>query len=50
MLDREKENIQCVVSNFDINGQVNFGESQSPNLWDYADDIDTLDFLLNLAN
>ena len=50
MLDREKENIQCVVSNFDLNGQVNFGESQSPNLWDYADDIDTLDFLLNLAN
>ena len=50
MLDREKENIQCVVSNFDLNGQVNFGESQSPNLWDYADDIDTLDFLLNLTN
>jgi hypothetical protein len=34
----------------EINQKVNFGDSQSPNLWDYADDIDTIDFLLNLAN
>ena len=49
-LELEKENIQCIVSNIEINQKVNFGQSQSPNLWDYADDIDTLDFLLNLAN
>ncbi len=49
-LEHEKENIQCIVSNMEINQKVNFGDSQSPNLWDYADDVDTLDFLLNLAN
>jgi hypothetical protein len=49
-LEHEKENIQCIVSNMEINQKVNFGDSQSPNLWDYADDIDTLDFLLNLTN
>ena len=25
-----------------------FGESQSPKLWDYADGVDTIDFLLNV--
>tara|TARA_B100001059_G_scaffold142693_1_gene142657 strand:+ start:1579 stop:2643 length:1065 start_codon:yes stop_codon:yes gene_type:complete len=49
-LEHEKENIQCIVSNMENNQKVNFGDSQSPNLWDYADDVDTLDFLLNLAN
>ena len=49
-LELEKENIQCIVSSMEINQKVNFGDSQSPNLWDYADDVDTLDFLLNLAN
>jgi hypothetical protein len=37
-----KEKIQCIV------GRQNtpFGKSQSPHLWDYADGIDTLEFLL----
>jgi len=43
------ENIQCVVSNsFEITKRVPFGKSQQPELWDYADGVDTLDFLLNL--
>lgn len=41
------EEIQCVVSdnNFNELKVVPFGESQSPQLWDYADGIDTMDFL-----
>ncbi|TDN85870.1 acyl-CoA reductase LuxC [Salegentibacter sp. 24] len=42
---RNKENLQCVVGNdFD----VNFGHTQKPKLWDYADGVDTLKFLENL--
>jgi hypothetical protein len=37
-----KEKIQCIVGK----RGVAFGKAQSPRLWDYADDIDTLDFLL----
>lgn len=41
--------IQCVVSHMDgIPERVPFGRSQYPELWDYADGIDTMDFLLNL--
>ncbi len=40
----EKEKIQCVVSVTD----VPFGEAQNPQLWEYADGVDTLDFLINL--
>ena len=36
------DKIQCVVSRKDIP----FGKAQSPELWDYADGIDTLEFLL----
>jgi len=38
------ENIQCVVSKKDIP----FGKAQNPELWDYADNIDTMEFLLDL--
>jgi hypothetical protein len=42
-----KEKIQCVVGRYGIP----FGKAQSPHLWDYADGIDTVEFLLkkNLA-
>jgi hypothetical protein len=41
------ERIQCVISRLDIP----FGKAQFPHLWDYADGIDTIEFLLkkNLA-
>ena len=29
-----------------ISGAINFGRSQTPDLFDYADNIDTIDFLL----
>ena len=37
-----RENIQCIVSRSD----TAFGKAQSPHLWDYADGIDTIEFLL----
>jgi len=47
-LTSEKESIQCIVGNLDINNIVSFGETQKPQLWDYADGLDTLDFLQKL--
>lgn len=37
-----KEKIQCVVGK----QYIPFGKAQSPHLWDYADGIDTIEFLL----
>lgn len=47
---RQKETqIQCMVSlDPAIPGSVRPGETQKPELWDYADHIDTMDFLLKL--
>lgn len=45
------EQIQCVVSANPLQApisQVKFGFSQKPKLWDYADGVDTMQFLLNL--
>jgi hypothetical protein len=50
-LGKQTEQIQCIVSTADwqVNNQVvGFGESQQPALWDYADGIDTMQFLTNL--
>jgi len=45
----DKEKIQCIVSNSDkIQDKIDFGETQKPKLWDYADNVDTLEFLLSL--
>jgi len=44
----ESDRIQCVVSStpIKINNQVvDFGKSQEPALWDYADGVDTMRFL-----
>ncbi len=40
-LNTRSEEIQCIVSRRDIA----FGESQKPQLWDYADGVDTMGFL-----
>lgn len=47
-LIEERENIQCIVSNAEIEGAIPLGEAQNPQLWDYADGVDTLEFLKNL--
>ncbi len=46
MLD--KEQIQCVVSNSFSSDSISFGQTQQPQLWDYADGVDTMKFLLKL--
>ena len=40
--------IQCLVGNYNHKSLVKFGEAQKPNLWTYADNIDTVEFLLSL--
>ncbi len=40
--------IQCIVSNTKNQRHISFGMAQHPELWDYADGIDTMNFLLNL--
>ncbi len=50
-ITNNKDSIQCVVSkSYDKTNTTNivpFGKSQYPELWDYADGIDTIDFLIN---
>lgn len=43
-LNNQKEKIQCVVGNRKP-ATVAFGSAQYPELWDYADNVDTLTFL-----
>ncbi|RKS14825.1 acyl-CoA reductase [Flavobacterium sp. 120] len=45
-LQSENEQIQCIVSNNLIEGSIDFGQTQKPKLWNYADNIDTISFLL----
>lgn len=47
-LKTDEEKIQCVVSNDLIEGSLPFGTTQNPELWDYADHVDTMKFLLSL--
>ncbi|TSD66192.1 acyl-CoA reductase [Inquilinus sp. KBS0705] len=50
-LEEQSEQLQCIVTNAPLqtrNQVVTFGQSQHPQLWDYADGIDTMDFLSNL--
>jgi hypothetical protein len=46
LIDQNLEKIQCVVSaNSWYKGSVAFGKSQSPEVWEYADGLDTLDWI-----
>ena len=47
-LHEEKESIQCVVSNGFIENEISFGKTQHPKLWDYADGVNTLQFLTQI--
>ncbi len=48
-----RENLQCVATNMPLagieNSCVSLGTTQRPQLWDYADGVDTLKFLLALS-
>jgi hypothetical protein len=49
IIESQAKDIQCVVENGRIiPGSVGAGESQMPELWDYADGVDTMQFLLGL--
>ncbi|MCX7547326.1 acyl-CoA reductase [Xanthomarina sp. F1114] len=47
-LEKSSKDIQCVVSNNLSSNHIAFGETQNPNLWDFADGVDTLEFLLKI--
>ena len=46
---KNSEDIQCVISNDPaVKSSIPPGTAQYPKLWDYADGVDTMTFLLNL--
>ena len=47
-LQNDKESIQCLVGKSNQIKMVPFGQTQNPQLWDYADDVDTMSFLEQL--
>ena len=46
-LNERKEDIQCIVGRKIFEGEVPFGKTQQPQLWDYADNLNTMKFLTN---
>ena len=48
-LETQTDQIQCIVSRPGfIEHSIPFGKAQFPELWDYADNVDTIEFLLRL--
>ena len=47
-LKSENELLQCIVADETIENSVAFGQTQNPRLWNYADNIDTISFLLTI--
>ncbi|MCG1036298.1 acyl-CoA reductase [Polaribacter sargassicola] len=47
-LYQDKEKIQCIVAKDFIENEVAFGQTQHPKLTDFADGVNTLEFLSNL--
>ena len=50
-ISAQRDSIQCIVADrsMGINDSVDFGQTQRPELWDYADGVDTISFLLSLG-
>ncbi|MDP1621653.1 MAG: hypothetical protein Q8M08_04860 [Bacteroidales bacterium] len=47
-LQRDRELIQCVITKMELPiNSFRPGEGQNPALWDYADQVDTMEFLLS---
>lgn len=44
-IDKNSDKIQCIVSK----NNIPFGNTQKPKLWDYADGVDTIDFLKEMS-
>ncbi|RAJ12006.1 acyl-CoA reductase [Olleya aquimaris] len=47
-IDADQDLIQCIVADGFSNSEIPFGKTQKPELYDYADDIDTIAFLLKI--
>lgn len=47
-IQEEQDNIQCIVADGFIDNEIRFGQTQNPQLWDYADGVDTIAFLLKI--
>ena len=47
-LKQDAELIQCIVSKNANESHIPFGKTQKPELWDYADNVDTIGFLLKI--
>ena len=47
-INANMDKIQCIVSNGLFDNEINFGDTQKPKLWDYADGIDSVEFLLKI--
>jgi hypothetical protein len=48
-LDTQQEEIQCITGNEAAGpSMIPFGRAQKPELWDYADHVDVMNFLINL--
>ncbi|WP_276380645.1 acyl-CoA reductase [Flavobacterium sp. H4147] len=45
-LQADQDQIQCIVGNDFVSHSIPFGKTQKPQLWDYADNVDTITFLL----
>lgn len=48
-LRTDNHKIQCIVSSGFMEGELSFGETQKPSLKDYADGLDTVEFLLRTS-
>jgi hypothetical protein len=46
-LQQKQLEIQCIVSKMEFPGALPLGKAQQPELWDYADGVDTIAFLFN---
>jgi hypothetical protein len=47
-INLNQNGLQCVVSETEIPSCIPFGESQKPKLSDYADNVDTMNFLISI--
>ena len=49
MLGQDAGKIRCIVSNKGwYPGSIPLGKAQAPELWDYVDNVDTMEFLARL--
>jgi hypothetical protein len=47
-LEAEQDRLQCVAGNINGIDTIAFGQTQKPQLWDYADNVDTISFLTKI--